>query len=301
LRELDLSYPVREKAKMPDALEPTRQNVEQEAAEEFHGVEGQSAEAVATLIVLVTKGHLAVFQSDEPVVRDGHAMRIPGQILQDVLGLAQRLLRIDDPFGIPEGPQEVLPGWRRRKGLTATGPRQCPAARGLLEGIQEQPPKAATEDLHWEEKVWATGDPPGPVGRQAPSGEDTVEMRMMVELLAPGMEHREAAEVRPEMLGVASDVLERLYHSTKEHAVEHAGIVETQGAEGVGQGKHHMDVRNVKDLALSSGEPGRLRSAVALGAVPIATGVIADLFVATLVTLRFVAPQGGGATEGDGA
>src|SRR5919109_2127081 len=30
LRELGLSYPVREKAEMPDALEPTRQNVEQE-------------------------------------------------------------------------------------------------------------------------------------------------------------------------------------------------------------------------------------------------------------------------------
>jgi hypothetical protein len=61
LRELDLSYPVREKAEMPDALEPTRQNVEHEAAEAFHGVEGQGAEAVATLLVLRTKSHLAVF------------------------------------------------------------------------------------------------------------------------------------------------------------------------------------------------------------------------------------------------
>jgi hypothetical protein len=96
-----------------------------------------------------------------------------------VLRLAQGLLRIDDPFGTPEGPQEALPDWRRRKVLTATGQRQCPAARGLREGVQEQPPEAATEDLHREEKVWATGDPPGPRGRQAPSGEDTVEMRMM--------------------------------------------------------------------------------------------------------------------------
>jgi hypothetical protein len=103
-------------------------------------------------------------------------------------------------------------------------------------------------------------------------------MRMMVELLAPGMEHCQAAEVRPEMLGVASDVLERLCHRAKEHAVEHAGIVEAQGAEGVRQGKHHMDVGDVKYLTFPGGEPGRLGGAVALGAVPIATGVVTEPF-----------------------
>ena len=61
----------------------------------------------------------------------------------------------------------------------------------------------------------ATGEPPGPIGGQAPSGKDTVEMRMRVELLPPGMEHRQAADIRPEMLGVASNVLERLCHGRK--------------------------------------------------------------------------------------
>jgi hypothetical protein len=45
---------------MPDALEPTRQNVEHEAAEELHGVERHHAEAVAPLIVFPTEGDLAV-------------------------------------------------------------------------------------------------------------------------------------------------------------------------------------------------------------------------------------------------
>jgi hypothetical protein len=126
-----------------------------------------------------------------------------------------------------------------------------------------------------------------------------MEMRVMVELLTPGMEHGAAAEVCPKMLGGASDILECLCHGAKEQAVEHAGIVETQGAEGVRQGKHHMDVRNVKDLALSGREPGGLCGAVALGAVPIATGISAALFVATLVTRRFVAPEGSSPTHGD--
>ena len=76
----------------------------------------------------------------------------------------------------------------------------------------------------------ATGEPSGPVGRQAASGEDTVEMRVMVELLAPGMEHRQAADVRPEMLRVPGDVLERLRHGPKEQAIEHTRGLEGQGS-----------------------------------------------------------------------
>jgi hypothetical protein len=43
-----------------------------------------------------------------------------------------------------------------------------------------------------------------------------MEMRVMVQLLAPGVEHGEAADLRPEMRGVLGDVLERLGDGAKE-------------------------------------------------------------------------------------
>jgi hypothetical protein len=128
-----------------------------------------------------------------------------------------------------------------------------------------------------------------------------MEMRMRVELLAPGMEHGEAAEVRPKMLRVPGDVLERLCHGTKEHAVEDAGILEAQGTEGVWQRKPHMDIGDIEHFTFPRGEPGHLSGSVTLGAVAVSTGIITDLLVATVVTLGFVAPQGGGAADGDGA
>jgi hypothetical protein len=69
----------------------------------------------------------------------------------------------------------------------------------------------------------------GPVGCQAPRGQDTMEMRVMVQLLAPGMEHGEAADLRPEMLRVPGDVLERLGDGAKEQAIEVAGVLQRQG------------------------------------------------------------------------
>ena len=43
-----------------------------------------------------------------------------------------------------------------------------------------------------------------------------MEMRMMVELLAPGVEDGEAPDLGPEMLGVLGKVLERLGDRAKE-------------------------------------------------------------------------------------
>src|SRR5262249_2668623 len=126
-------------------------------------------------------------------------------------------------------------------------------------------------------------------------------MRVMVELLPPGMEHGEAADVRPKVLRVPGDVLEGLCHGPKEHAVEDARILQAQGAEGVWQRKHHMDVGDIEHLTFPRGAPGHLGGPMTLGAVAVATGVIADLLIATVVTLGFVAPQGGGAADGNGA
>jgi hypothetical protein len=128
-----------------------------------------------------------------------------------------------------------------------------------------------------------------------------MEMRVMMELLAPRMEHRQAANLGPKMLRVPSDVLECLHHGAKQHAVEQAGILEAQGTEEMWQREHDMDVGDVEHLTLPGSKPGRLCSPVALGAVAIATGVIADFLVAALITLGFVAPQGGRAAAGDSA
>jgi hypothetical protein len=68
----------------------------------------------------------------------------------------------------------------------------------------------------------------------------------------------------------------------------------------MGQRQDDMDVGPVQHLTLPSGEPGRLGSPLALGAVPLATGVRADLLVPTVVTLRRVSSKGRRPANGDG-
>ena len=89
---------------------------------------------------------------------------------------------------------------------------------------------------------------------------------MVVQLLAPGMQHSEAPNLRAEMLGLLGDVVECLGDGAKEQPIEQARILERQGCEVVREGKDHMDVGCVEHLALPSREPDGLGGAMAFGA-----------------------------------
>jgi hypothetical protein len=52
-----------------------------------------------------------------------------------------------------------------------------------------------------------------------------MEVRMMVELLAPGVEHGQAPDLRAEMRGGSGDVLEGLGDGMKEQPIEEARVL----------------------------------------------------------------------------
>src|SRR5262249_60646360 len=132
-------------------------------------------------------------------------------------------------------------------------------------------------------------------------GEDTMEMRVMVQLLAPGVQHREAPDLRPEMLRVPSDVLERLGDRAKEQAIEGAWILEGQGPQSVRQGKDDVDVGGREQLGLPGPEPRRLGGAMAFGTATVPARVVRLSLVPTMVALGDMAAESGGPTQRDGA
>ena len=121
----------------------------------------------------------------------------------------------------------------------------------------------------------------------------------MVELLAPRVEHSEAANLGPEMLWVPGDVLEGSGHRAKEQTIEQARVLECQWPQSVRQGKDHMTVRGIEELSLPRGEPRGLRRAVTFGAAAVPARVVRLDCVATVVALRDMAAEGSGPAHGD--
>jgi len=52
-------------------------------------------------VVLPAKGDVSVVHRQQPVIGDGHAMRVASQVLQDMFRPSEECLRIDDPV-LPE-------------------------------------------------------------------------------------------------------------------------------------------------------------------------------------------------------
>ena len=229
LRAFRLPHPVGQEAEVPQPVEAARRDMQHQPPQEFHGLEREGTQAVAALVVLGAEGHLATLQGHEPMVGDGHAMRRAGQVLQDVLRVLDGLFGVDDPLLVAQRREEPLPGGGLGKFPTTTREGQLVLAIELCKAGEVEVPEAAREDTNGQEEVGTTRHPPCTIQREPPGGQDTMEMGMVVQLLAPGMQHSEAPNLRAEMLGLLGDVLECLGDRAKEQPLEQARILERQG------------------------------------------------------------------------
>ena len=98
---------VGKEAEVTDPDEPARKDVEQEAAGELLEREGEGSGPPAP-VVFEAEGHALVVDVEQSVVRDRDAVRVAGQILQDVFGAVEGRLGVDDPLGAPRLVEEAV-------------------------------------------------------------------------------------------------------------------------------------------------------------------------------------------------
>ena len=89
------------------------------------------------------------------------------------------------------------------------------------------------EGADGEQKAGRRGDPARAVLGERAAGDDTVQMQVLGEILAPGMEDRGAAEVTTEVAGIAAKGGERGSDGAKEQRVEDPGIALRERVQGV--------------------------------------------------------------------
>ena len=73
------------------------------------------------------------------------------------------------------------------------------------DAVEKQAAEETRQHAHGQEEAGLAGDPTRPVRRQAAPGNNDVDVRMVSERGAPGVEHGGEADARAEMLGVGGD------------------------------------------------------------------------------------------------
>jgi hypothetical protein len=124
-----------------------------------------------------------------------------------------------------------------------------------------------------------------------------MKMRMMVQVLSPGMEHRQKSDLSAEVFRVGANLEQRLRRGFEQTAVNQPLVLERQWAQCLRQREHHMKVLDRQELRLASFEPSRAAPAPARRAMAITAGAVGDRSLAALVALIDVAAESGSSAE----
>ena len=151
-----------------------------------------------------------------------------------------------------------------------------------LKEIEKLAAKDAAEDLDGEEEGIFRMYPARVAWIETSGGNDAVEMRMQSQVLSPGVQNAEEADLGSEVLGVGRNFEHGLSAGAEEQIVEQSWITLTKRVQLVGQSKDDVEVGHAEQILFATRQPALARLGLALGTVAVATGVIGDgLVVAT--------------------
>src|SRR6266404_1049537 len=120
------------------------------------------------------------------MVGDGHAMGVAAEILQHILGATEGTFQVDDPVLSKQWPEPSSEDLGFGEELQLFGEAELTILEGLPEGRDKLATKELTQYRFGQEIVVRRVDPAGVIGREAAGRNDTMNVRMNFEFLAPG-------------------------------------------------------------------------------------------------------------------
>jgi hypothetical protein len=203
--------------------------MKEESSDKLVGLEGHGLLTVMVGIIPPEEGNLAVLEGEEAVITDGDSMGISAEVLKDPLGAIEGRFAVDDPLFPVEMPPEGFEVCGILEMTEMGGKDQIPSSEAILEEVQELPSEQCRHDLHGKEEPFAAGYPAAVVRRQTAAGDDAVEVGMVHEVLAPGMENSDHPYFGAEMFGVLGEFREGLGGRAEKQIVEHLRVQGNQG------------------------------------------------------------------------
>ena len=130
----------------------------------------------------------------------------------------------------------------------------------------------------------------------AAGGDEDVDVRVVGHGAGPGVEHGEETGPGAEVVGIGGEFQQRLGRGAHEHAVDEFLVRSGEGAKLSGEREGRQEVGTREQLRSSVLEPGSSLSAMTLGTVPAAAGVVSVLPYTAVIAGAQVSSESRGAT-----
>lgn len=280
---------VGEQSVVADLDEPTRQDVQAEAAQQLVEGKGHGLALVVVGVVLVGEGDGAgvfVDLEDAPIA-DGDAVRVARQVSEHLGGTAEGALGIH----VPLRPAGFAHEARERGAVAVDGHLAVELEFALVVERLESVAVFTAEDQrkspHSEEVVGLESAPTPAVGGKSPAGDDAMQVVMVEEVLAPRVQDGGDARTHGEL--VAGELHERGAGRFEEQAVHGAGVLRDESVERVRQREDDVEVRHRQQVFFLPVEPLVGVGALAARTMPVAATVRHHMVAAAVgaaVTVR---------------
>src|SRR6266446_1911756 len=217
-------------------------------------------------------------------------MRVARQVGQDLFGSGKGPLGKDDPLLASGLAQEFGEGLGLSQGTELTVELELLSGLELLQSRAELAAKDGGESAHRKEVLSRGADPARAVAGEAATGDDAMQMVMVQQRLAPGVQDGREPQLHAET--VLAELQQGLAGRGKQERVERALVLLEERVEQVRQRENQVEVRHWQERTLLLFEPAVSRLALAERAMAVAAGVRHKMALAALLAAVAVTAQG---------
>jgi hypothetical protein len=234
------------------------------------------------------------------MVGDGHPMGVSAQVVEDILGAPERRFAVDDPVPAEEWAQERGESFWRGERFQLAMEAQLAFGESAFQSRDELAPKNPRQNRKRKKEAATGGEPAAVVGRESAGGDHTMDMRMMLQLLVPGVEDTKEANLSAQVPGMASDFQQGLGAGAEQQIVENLLVLQSQRRQKMRKGEDHVHVGGGQEFLSASLQPTVAGLGLTLGAVPISARVVRDGAIPAAGTRIAMPAERGGAATLDG-
>ena len=139
----------------------------------------------------------------------------------------------------------------------------------LFESIHELASEHFTQNVHRQEEFLLRVDPLRVVGSQPAGWNHTVDVRMKLEFLVPGVQDAEETDLGAEVPRIAGDLKQRLGAGPEQESIDLAFIHQRQWRKLTRQRKDHVNVARGQEFFSPRFQPAVASVSLALRAMPV--------------------------------
>ena len=268
-----------EKSVVADFHEPLWQHVKEKATDKFHCRQFHGAGAVIVTSVFVGEDHPIVVDGLDAVIGNRDFMCISTQVRENLFRAGEGLFGIDDPL--------LLPGLGRQGGVVAW---QGEVGGLLLDTGEVSLLHLFCQGIDLKQEVVSARYPPTAIEGEHPGWNEAMDMKMIDQGLAPGMENGQQARLAfkaPFRIGGKGQ--DRVPYRRKQKSQQLFFVGEDDRVESMGDGEHHMEIAARQEFRPSFFQPLFFGHDLAFWAVSVPAGVVAVPDAAAMIADFLVA------------